>query len=48
MKFFSDIFSNVIKDQLNSAGVTYEIQNEVGEIELDSDINDLLDEFGDL
>lgn len=48
IKFFSDVFSDVIKDQLNSIGETYEIENEKGIIEVDVKLDDLLDEFSDI
>jgi len=44
-KLFSDIFIGVANEQLSTLGETHEIIEEVGTIELDSNIDDMLNEF---
>lgn len=45
LKFFGDIFSNVINEQLTTMGETYDVENEKGIIEIDVQLDDLLDQF---
>ena len=47
-KFFSDIFSAVIIDALKTPAETFEIIEEKGVFEYDSEINDILNDFSDL
>lgn len=47
-KFFSDIFSSVLIDALKTPAETFEIIEEKGGLEYDSEINDILDNFSDL
>ena len=44
-KFFADIFSTVIIEQLKTPGETFEVLDETGTIEHSNDIDDILSRF---